>query len=133
MIGARIPRSATAQAETAARIESGIARLLTWGTRVALGLVFLGVAGMVLTGVDPMAPGALPAYSAARIPGDMLALRPAGFLWAGLTVLVALPLGRVLVSGAGFLAAGDRRLALVSLLVITVIAVSVVAALHLQG
>jgi uncharacterized membrane protein len=131
--GARLPRSAAAQAATAARIESGIARLLTWGTRLALGLVFLGVAGMVIDGVDPMAPGAQPAFSLARIPGDVMALRPGGFLWAGLTVLVALPLGRVLVSGAGFLAAGDRRLALVSLLVIAVIAVSVVAALGLQG
>jgi uncharacterized membrane protein len=63
----------------------------------------------------------------------MLALRPAGFLWAGLTVLVVLPIGRVLVSGAGFLAAGNRRLALVSALVIAVIAVSVVAALGLRG
>jgi hypothetical protein len=48
-------------------------------------------------------------------------------------LVVALPLGRVLVSGAGFLAAGDRRLALVSLLVLAVIAVSVLAALGLEG
>ena len=133
MSGVRAPRSAAVQAETASRIETGIARLLTWGTRVALGLVFLGVAGMALTGLDPMAPGAVPAFSLARIPGDIVALRPVGFLWAGLTMVVALPLGRVLVSGAGFLAAGDRRLALVSLLVLAVIAASVLAALGLQG
>ena len=128
-----VARPGPTQAEVAARIETGIARLLTWGTRIALALVFVGVAGMVLAGVDPMAPGALPPFSLGRIPGDILALRPVGFLWAGLTMVVALPLGRVLVSGAGFLAAGDRRLTLVSLLVLAVIAVSVIAALGLGG
>ena len=48
-------------------------------------------------------------------------------------LVVALPLGRVIVSGAGFFAAGDRRLALVSVLVLVVIAVSIVAALGLEG
>ena len=127
------PRTAASQDATAARLETAIAHLLTWGTRLAIGLVLLGVAGMAIAGVDPMAPGAQPAFSLARIPADIAALRPAGFLWAGLTMVVALPLGRVLVSGAGFLAAGDHRLAVVSLLVIAVIAVSVIAALGLQG
>ncbi len=133
MSGSTASGPAPSQAEVAARIETGIARLLTWGTRVALALVFVGVAGMVLTGVDPMARGTVPAFSLGRVPGDILALRPVGFLWAGLTMVVALPLGRVLVSGAGFLAAGDRRLALVSVLVLAVIAVSVIAALGLGG
>lgn len=118
--------------ETAARIEALAARLLTWGTRVALGLVLAGVAGMAAAGVDPITAPA-PPYSIAAIPAALLALRPEGFLWAGLTLVVGLPLGRVVVSGAGFLAAGDRRLALVSALVMLVIAVSVVAALGLRG
>lgn len=118
--------------ETAARLETLAARLLTWGTRVALSFVLVGVVGMLLTGVDPIS-APMPAYSLAAIPGDLLALRPEGFLWAGLTLVVALPLGRVIVSGAGFLAAGDRRLALVSVLVLLVIGVSVVAALGLGG
>ena len=116
--------------ETAARIETLAARLLTWGTRIALGLVLLGVVGMFLGGTDPIR-AAQPAFALAAIPGQLLALQPEGFLWAGLTLLVALPLGRVVVSGAGFLRAGDSRLALVSVLVLLVIVASVVAALGL--
>jgi uncharacterized membrane protein len=118
--------------ETAARIESLAARLLTWGTRIALGFVLVGVVGMLLAGTDPIH-AVQPPYSLAGIPGQVLALVPEGFLWAGLTLVVALPIGRVVVSGAGFLAAGDRRLVLVSVLVLLVIGASVVAALGLEG
>jgi uncharacterized membrane protein len=118
--------------ETGARIESHAARVLTWGTRIALAFVFVGVVGMFLAGTDPIrAPQ--PAYALRAIPGQILALNPEGFLWAGLTLVVALPLGRVVVAGAGFLAAGDRRLALVSVFVLLVIGASVVAALGLGG
>jgi uncharacterized membrane protein len=127
---ATVPRSTERERETAARIESLAARLLTWGTRIALALILVGVVGLIVTGVDPITAIA-PGYSLGAIPGQLLALEPQGFLWAGLTVLIALPIGRVVVSGAGFLAAGDRRLALVSALVILVIIVSVVAALGL--
>ena len=41
---------------------------------------------------------------------------------------MALPIGRVVVAGAGFFAAGERRLALVSALVVLVVALSVIAA-----
>jgi uncharacterized membrane protein len=118
--------------ETAARLESLAARLLTWGTRVALALVTAGVAGMIVSGVDPIRATA-PGFSLTSIPGEVLSFQPVGFVWAGLIVLVALPLGRVVVSGAGFLAAGDRRLALVSVLVLLVIAASILAALGLEG
>jgi uncharacterized membrane protein len=120
-------------AATAARLETIAARLLTWGTRVALLLILVGVIDMAVTGVVPMAAATFPPYSLVAIPGQLAALRPEGFIWAGLTLLVALPLGRVTVSGAGFLAAGDRRLALVSVLVLLVICASVVAALGLEG
>lgn len=118
--------------DTAARLETAAAKLLTWGTRVALLLVLVGVVGMIATGVDPIT-AVPPAFSLAAIPGEIASLQPTGFLWAGLLVLIALPLGRVVVSGAGFLAAGDRRLALLSGLVLLVIAVSIVAALGLEG
>ncbi len=125
--------SLSAVAATAARLETIAARLLTWGTRVALLFVLAGVIGMATSGIDPMAAGAFPPYSLTAIPGQLAALRPEGFIWAGLTVLVSLPLGRVIVSGAGFLAAHDRRLALVSVLVLLVICASVVAAISLEG
>ena len=120
-------------AATAARLETIASRLLTWGTRVALLLILAGVVGMAATGVEPMAATTFPPYSLTAIPSQMIALRPEGFIWAGLTLLVSLPLGRVLVSGAGFLAARDRRLALVSVLVLLVICTSIVAALSLGG
>ncbi len=41
---------------------------------------------------------------------------------------MTLPIGRVVVAGAGFFASGERRLALVSALVVLVVALSVVAA-----
>ena len=125
-------RHAADALEAAARLETRIARLLTLGTRLAIALVLVGVAGMLLTGVDPLAHGGVPPFSLAAIPGDILALRPQGFLWAGLVGVMALPIGRVIVSGTGFLAAGDRRLAIVSALVLLVIVASVVAALGLE-
>ncbi len=123
------PAASTAMRETASRIETLAARLLTWGTRIALAFVLVGVVGMLATGVDPVH-AAQPSYSLAAIPGQLLALQPEGFLWTGLTMMVALPLGRVVVSGVGFLGAADRRMAAISLLVLTVIGISVAAALR---
>ena len=127
------PDGLSSVAATAARLETIVARLLTWGTRAAILLILAGVVGMAVTGVVPMAAATFPPYSLAAIPGQLVALRPEGFIWAGLTLLVSLPLGRVMVAGAGFLAARDRRLALVSVLVLLVICASVVAALSLGG
>jgi uncharacterized membrane protein len=132
-VSATPQRGLSTVAATAARLETIAARLLTWGTRAALLLVLLGVVDMALSGVYPLGAASFPPYSLTAIPGQIAALRPEGFIWAGLTVLVALPLGRVTVSGAGFLAAHDRRLALVSVLVLLVICASVVAALSLEG
>ena len=132
MSGVTIATRAAGAQDTAARIETQAARVLTWGTRIALGFVLVGVVGMLLAGVDTIR-SAQPPYSLAAIPGQLVALTPEGFLWAGLTLLVALPLGRVVVAGAGFLAAGDRRLVLVAALVLLVIGVSIVAALRLEA
>lgn len=129
MSGTIDPRTA---ADPSYRLERIVARLLRVGTWIAISLVFAGVAGMLLAGVEPLSPGA-PAFSLVRIPGDVLALRPEGFLWAGLVAVIALPLGRVLVAGTGFLAAGDRRLAFVSACVLLVVTASVIAALALDG
>ncbi len=126
------PSEADRAGEAAARVEALAARLLTWGTRLALSLVLAGVVGMLGSGIDPIT-AASPSFSIASIPASLLALRPEGFLWAGLTLVVALPLGRVVISGAGFLAAGDRRQTLIAALVLLVIGVSIVAALGLGG
>ena len=127
------PAVGSAPRDAALAIESTIARLLVVGTYVAIAFVLIGVAGMLLTGVDPLAHGTPPGFDLMRIPADIVALRPEGFLWAGLVTVMALPLGRVTVAGIGFLRAGDRRLALVSLAVLLVVLGSVLAALGLEG
>ncbi|MEI7743511.1 MAG: DUF1634 domain-containing protein, partial [Chloroflexota bacterium] len=109
--------STPGRADVAFRMEAAIARLLIIGTYAAMALTLAGVVLTFASGTDPLAHGAIPTFDLGRIPGDLLALRPEGFLWAGVLTIVALPIGRVVVAGVGFLAARDMRLALVSLLV----------------
>jgi uncharacterized membrane protein len=118
---------------TAFALEAVIGRLLVVGTWLAMVLVLIGVLLMLAAGVDPLDHGAFPPFSLSRMVADILALRPAGFLWAGIVLIISLPIGRVIVAGLGFLAAGDRRLALVSLAVFLVVMVSILAALGTGG
>jgi uncharacterized membrane protein len=119
--------------EVAWRLEARISRLLVVGTYLAIGLVLVGVVGMLVAGIDPLAVGAPPPFDLRQIPADILALRPEGFLWLGLVAVLALPLGRVIVAGLGFLAARDTRLALVSLAVLLVVTSSILLAIRLEG
>jgi uncharacterized membrane protein len=114
-------------------MEALIGRLLVLGTWLAMGLVLVGVVLMLATGVDPLAHGAIPPFEPDQIVADILALRPEGFLMAGIVLIVTLPVGRVIVGGVGFLASGDRRLALISLAVLLVVVASVIAAQGLGG
>jgi uncharacterized membrane protein len=118
---------------TAYAMEAVVARLLVVGTWLAMGLVLVGVILMLATGVDPLDHGAVPPFQLTAIPGQMLALEPQGFLWAGIVLIIALPIGRVVVSGLGFLAARDLRMAGISLAVLIVVLVSVVASIALDG
>jgi len=88
---------------------------------------------MLAAGLDPLDHGAVPPFRLAAIPGEILALDPAGFLWAGIVLIIALPIGRVVVSGLGFLAARDVRMAAISLGVLVVVLVSVVSSVVLEG
>ena len=119
----------SARAGAALGLEALIARLLVVGLWLAMGLILVGVALMLATGTDPLDHGAIPPFDLAQIPSEMLALQPAGFLWAGIVLIIALPIGRVMVAGVGFLAAHDRRMALISLLVLLVVLASIVAAI----
>jgi uncharacterized membrane protein len=114
-------------------MEAAIGRVLLVGTWIAMALLAVGVLLTLTSGVDPLSHGPIPPFSLAAIPPAVAALRPAGFLWAGVTLLIALPIGRVIVGGIGFLAARDWRLALISLLVLVVVLVSVAAATGLGG
>ena len=119
--------------DAAPGIETAIARLLTVGTYLAIGLVLVGVVGMLRDGIDPLGHAAFPPFDLRQIPAEMLALEPAGFLWAGIVLVMCLPIGRVIVAGFGFLRVGDRRLALVSAGVVLVVFASIAAAIGLGG
>jgi uncharacterized membrane protein len=114
-------------------MEAAIGRLLVVGTWVAMGLVLVGVLLMLATGVDPLTHGGVPPFELGAIPGQLLALDPLGFLWAGIVLILLLPVGRVVVAGLGFLAARDGRLALISFLVFLVVLLSIATALGLEA
>jgi uncharacterized membrane protein len=106
-------------------LDRAIARLLTFGTYVGVALLAVGVLGMVASGIEPMDP-AYPTFEATAVPADILALRPVGFLWLGLIVVIATPLARVVAALVGYLRAGDRRMAAISVAILAVIALAVV-------
>ena len=117
--------------DAAYALEAVIARLLVAGTWLAMSLVAIGVVLMLASGVDPLAHGAIPPFDIATLPADLVALRPEGFLWAGIVLVIGLPIGRVAVAGVGFIAARDWRLVLISALVLGVVLVSIAAAAQL--
>jgi uncharacterized membrane protein len=105
-------------------LESIIARVLTVGTYVSVGLIALGVLAMAAAGVDPLATA--PAFDLTKIPGDLAALRPAGFLWLGILGVLATPASRVAASLVGYLRTGERLMVAVSAAILIVIAAGVV-------
>jgi uncharacterized membrane protein len=104
-------------------LERAIARLLTAGTYLSIGLMAIGVLLMLIDGISPLE--VPPPFDPSTIPADIVALRPVGFLWLGLVVIIATPLVRVAASGIGFAGGGERRMALVAVAILVVIAVGV--------
>lgn len=121
------PVVAGTPASRAARVEGWIARVLRVGTLVSVALLATGVALMSVTGRSPL-DATWPGLDLGRIPGDLLALRPEGFLWLGLLATLSTPLLRVAASVVGFLGAGERRMAGLGTAVLVVIALAVVIA-----
>lgn len=107
-------------------LDLAIARLLTAGTYLSVALLAIGVVLMAAAGRSPLAGG--PAFDAGTLVGDLVALRPEGFLWLGLIAAIATPSIRVAASLLGYLRRGERTMALVSILILGVIALSVVLA-----
>jgi uncharacterized membrane protein len=105
-------------------LESSIARLLTVGTYVSIGFVAVGTLLLIASGQSPL--DAAPGLDPARIPGDLLALRPAGFLWLGILGLLATPAARVVAALVGYARVGERAMVLVAGLILVVIAAGVI-------
>jgi uncharacterized membrane protein len=121
------PIGAGTAASRAARVEGWIARVLRAGTLLSIGLLAIGVALMSLAGWSPL-DATWPALDLRRIPADLLALRPEGFLWLGLLTTLSTPLLRVAASVVGFLGAGERRMAGLGTAVLIIIALAVIVA-----
>jgi uncharacterized membrane protein len=105
-------------------IEARVARLLTLGTRLAIGLLAVGSLLLVANGISPLAED-WPPLDVTAIPADIAALEPAGFLWLGLLATIATPLLRVGAATLGFAAAGERRMVAFGIAVLVVIALAV--------
>jgi len=107
--------------------EGSIGRLLIVLTYVAVTLLVIGVALLIGHGVSPLSGG--PRLDLARLPADVAALAPHGFLWLGLLVVIATPITRVIAAAVGYGRSGDRAMVLVAVAILAVIAVSVTSAI----
>lgn len=109
-------------------VEARIARILSVGTRAAIALLAAGSVLMIAEGTSPLTQ-AWPPLDLASLPADLLALRPTAFLWLGLMATIATPLLRVAASTWSFGRVGERRMAILGVTVLLVIALAVVAGL----
>jgi uncharacterized membrane protein len=94
------------------------------GTYISVALIAVGSILLLASGGSLLAPG--PPLDLTQLPGDLLALRPAGFLWLGIIGVMATPALRVGRALLGFLRRDERRMAAVSGLVLGVILVGVI-------
>jgi uncharacterized membrane protein len=108
------------------RLETAIGRFLTVGTYATVVVLGVGVALMLMAGRSPLA--AASPLDVGRLPADLIALRPEGFLWLGLLLVIVMPSIRVVAALVGFVRRGERRMAQVALGVLLVIVVGVVVA-----
>jgi uncharacterized membrane protein len=113
-----------ARAARAAGLEGGIARLLQVGTYVAVALITLGVVLMLANGLSPSATA--PGLEPGRLVGDLVALRPEGFLWLGLLVVLGTPAARVALALVGYARDGEREMMVVAMLILVVIVIGIV-------
>ena len=120
-----------ARSGSAADLEPAIARLLTLGTYVAIALLALGLILLLASGLGPRS--VEDGLDITRIPADVLALRPIGFIWLGLIAVVATPSARVATALIGYLRRGERDMVIVSTLILVVIAASVILARIVEG
>jgi uncharacterized membrane protein len=102
-------------------------RLLIGFTYVSVGVLIIGVGLMVVQGISPLAGG--PSLELATLGATIAAGEPAGFIWLGLLLVMAAPIGRVIVAGIAYLRDGDWLMLAISVAILAVIATGVVSAL----
>ncbi len=106
--------------------EAVIGRVLIAMTYVAVTLLVIGVLLMFAAGTSPLSGG--PAFHLGDIASDILALRPEGFIWLGLLVVLSTPIVRVVVAGFGYGRAREWPMVGVAIGILTVIAVAILTA-----
>ena len=111
----------------AAAAEQRIGRLLIATTYVAVGLLVVGFVLMIANGISPLDPA--PAFDLAALPASLLALDPVAFLWLGLLVVVATPIGRVIAAGVAYARQADWLMVAIALGILAIIAIGVGSAL----
>ncbi len=121
MAGPRAPEQ-----EGGGALDDAIARLLSSGTYVAVGLLAVGLAAMLLAGISPFAPA--PALDPAVLMSELLAGHAVGFLWLGLMAVIATPTARVLLALVGFARAREWEMVAVAAAILGVITLSVILA-----
>ncbi|MGZ9276188.1 MAG: DUF1634 domain-containing protein [Candidatus Limnocylindrales bacterium] len=114
------------------RIEGRIARVLSIGAVIAVVLLVVGIGLMVASGIEPDR-AVFPVFDPARLVGDLVTLRPEGFLWAGILVVIATPVIRVIGELVGFAIRGDRTMAAVAAAILVIVTASVAVAVILEG
>lgn len=108
-------------------LESGLAHVLQVGTYASIALISAGVLLLIRAGRSPLDPG-LP-FDLGRLPADLAALRPEGFLWLGILGVVATPALRVIGALIGFARRGERTMVIVAAMILAVVALGVIAGL----
>jgi uncharacterized membrane protein len=113
-------------------VEDTIARLLIAGTLVGVAALAVGVVLMAAQGISPTSE-TYPAFDAGRLLPDLVALRAEGFLWAGIVVLVATPVARVIGELVSFAVRRDRLMVGVSAAILGIIVLSVALAIEAEA
>jgi len=106
-------------------LESSVSLVLKVGIYAAVVLIAIGVVLMVAEGRSPL--DVAPVLDPGSLAADLAALRPSGFLWLGVLIVLATPPLRVATALIGYLRAGEREMAIVAVLILAVIALGVVA------
>jgi uncharacterized membrane protein len=102
--------------------------------RLVIGLTYLGVAALLVGAILMVVNGRSPSDTPQELdPGTfvpaLLAWRPEPYLWIGLSIVLATPIARVIAAGIGFALTGERRMVLISVLILLVVALAIVTAL----
>ena len=107
-----------------ANLEVALGHVLQLGTYASVALVAIGVVLLLAAGISPLAGG--PVFDIGAIPGDLAALRPAGFLGLGIIGVLSTPALRVGRALLGFARRDERRMVAISASVLVVISVGVI-------